>query len=57
VRPCFFHPPYASAADGDLNAVINSPQAIEFRRHLDVRTNDICKRCVCTLSLPLRRAG
>jgi MoaA/NifB/PqqE/SkfB family radical SAM enzyme len=53
VRPCFFQPAYQTEAGADLDSVINSPHAIEFRRHLDVRTNETCKRCVCTLSLPL----
>jgi MoaA/NifB/PqqE/SkfB family radical SAM enzyme len=53
VRPCFFQPAYAPSQNGDLAAVINAPQSVEFRRGLDVRTNEICKRCVCTLSLPL----
>jgi MoaA/NifB/PqqE/SkfB family radical SAM enzyme len=53
VRPCFFHPPYRSSGD-TLDAVINSPDAIAFRRTLNVHTNATCRRCVCTLSLPLR---
>ena len=51
VRPCFFHPAYPS--DGvDLEGTINSPSARAFRRALDVRTNETCRRCVCTLSIP-----
>jgi MoaA/NifB/PqqE/SkfB family radical SAM enzyme len=53
VRPCFFHAAYPQTSS-ELDGVINSPQAIDFRRTLDVRTNETCKRCVCTLSLPLR---
>jgi len=38
--------------------VLNSPEAIEFRRSLDVAGNPTCRRCVCSLyldpSLPLR---
>jgi Fe-coproporphyrin III synthase len=55
VRPCFFHPAYDTSPGADLNQLLNSPQAIEFRRTLDVRSNETCKRCVCTLSLPLTR--
>jgi MoaA/NifB/PqqE/SkfB family radical SAM enzyme len=55
VRPCFFHPPYEAPAETDLDRIINSPQAIHFRRTLNVRTNETCQRCVCSLSLPLRR--
>jgi Fe-coproporphyrin III synthase len=52
VRPCFFQPAYGSlrGAEG-LDSVLNSPDAIAFRQRLDVRTDPICKRCVCTLAL------
>jgi MoaA/NifB/PqqE/SkfB family radical SAM enzyme len=53
VRPCFFHPPYASVAGQSLQEIVNGPAAVAFRRALDVRTNETCRRCVCTLSLPL----
>jgi len=52
VRPCFFQPAYPSSG-GDLEAIINSPGAIQFRRGLDVRRDATCRQCVCTLSLPL----
>lgn len=55
VRPCFFHEPYAASNGGDLAQIINSPQAVAFRRNLNVSTNDTCKRCVCSLALPLTR--
>ena len=51
LRPCFFQPEYginAGLADG-----LNSPQALAFRRTLDVDSNDTCRRCVCSLNLPL----
>jgi MoaA/NifB/PqqE/SkfB family radical SAM enzyme len=51
VRPCFFHPAYASAAGGELDEAINTPEAVAFRRSLDVSTHPTCARCVCTLSL------
>jgi MoaA/NifB/PqqE/SkfB family radical SAM enzyme len=57
VRPCFFHPPYAAAPGNTLEAVLNSPSAIKFRQTLKVRTNETCRRCVCTLSLPVTAAG
>ena len=56
VRPCFFH-----SKSGNLNNVmfadiINSRESIAFRKNLDVKTNPICKKCVCSLSLsPLVR--
>jgi Fe-coproporphyrin III synthase len=52
VRPCFFQPGYGSASEGLADA-LNSPQAIAFRRSLDVENNVTCQRCVCSLNLPL----
>lgn len=52
LRPCFFQPAYASSAKG-LGEAINSESAIGFRRGLDVAANDTCRRCVCSLNLPL----
>jgi MoaA/NifB/PqqE/SkfB family radical SAM enzyme len=54
VRPCFFHPPYGSAAPGFIEA-LNSPDAIAFRASLAIEGNQICQRCVCSLNLPLTR--
>ena len=51
IRPCFFHPAYGNIADNSFDATLNSKLAIEFRRKLDVRTNSICQRCVCSLNL------
>jgi Fe-coproporphyrin III synthase len=55
LRPCFFHPPYGVAIK-NFEAMLNSDQAIAFRRELDVEHNSICTRCVCSLSLPLTRS-
>ncbi len=49
VRPCFFHEPIGNAGQG-LVAALNSPEAQSFRSALDVSTNPICKRCVCSLN-------
>jgi MoaA/NifB/PqqE/SkfB family radical SAM enzyme len=51
IRPCFFHPPYGNLRDADLMSILNSKRAIDFRRSLDVSSNSICQRCVCSLSL------
>jgi Fe-coproporphyrin III synthase len=51
VRPCFFHPAYENLRDAPLDRILNSKEARAFRRHLDVRTDPICSRCVCTLHL------
>jgi MoaA/NifB/PqqE/SkfB family radical SAM enzyme len=54
VRPCFFHRSFGNVHDHALEEILNSPDAIAFRRNLDVTTNPICKVCVCTLSLGRR---
>jgi MoaA/NifB/PqqE/SkfB family radical SAM enzyme len=52
VRPCFFQKPLGNIrAAGSLKAILNSPEGLAFRRSLDVRTDPICRRCVCTLAL------
>jgi MoaA/NifB/PqqE/SkfB family radical SAM enzyme len=51
VRPCFFHPAIGKATEADsLLDVLNSDQAIRFRQRLDVASNPICRRCVCSLN-------
>ncbi len=50
VRPCFFHPAIGSLREKDLESVLNGPTAREFRSRLDVATNEICRRCVCSLN-------
>jgi MoaA/NifB/PqqE/SkfB family radical SAM enzyme len=50
VRPCFFHPPVGSARNQNLLDVLNGPVAVEFRQNLDVASNPICQRCVCSLN-------
>ena len=52
LRPCFFHAPYAYAAGQSLEEAVNAPAAVAFRRGLNVTTNETCRQCVCTLSLP-----
>lgn len=54
VRPCFFHRAIGNVHERTLEEILNSPEAIAFRRNLDVTTNPICKLCVCTLSLGRR---
>ncbi|HVW11372.1 MAG TPA: radical SAM protein [Bryobacteraceae bacterium] len=56
VRPCFFQPPIGRLTSGvTLRDVLNGPQAIAFRDRLDIATNSICRRCVCSLNM--RRAA
>jgi MoaA/NifB/PqqE/SkfB family radical SAM enzyme len=54
VRPCFFHRPLGNIHERTLEDILNSPEAVNFRRDLDVTANPICKVCVCTLSLGRR---
>lgn len=54
LSPCFFHPAYG-AVEGDLAATLNGPSAVAFRQALDVGRDATCRRCVCSLNLPLTR--
>jgi MoaA/NifB/PqqE/SkfB family radical SAM enzyme len=51
VRPCFFHDSVGNIFEEPLEAVVNGSRAFEFRKKLDVETNETCKRCVCWLHL------
>lgn len=58
IRPCFFHPGYGSLGDGPFEQVINSAEAIAWRKQLDMDADEICRRCVCTLHLtPWQKIG
>jgi Fe-coproporphyrin III synthase len=52
VRPCFFHPTLGNIHDHSLEEILNSPQAVHFRETLDMASNAICRRCVCSLHFP-----
>lgn len=52
VRPCFFHPVVGNIHRQGLEDVLNSPEALQFRSGLDVASNEICRRCVCSLYVP-----
>jgi len=51
VRPCFFHRALGNIHENALAAILNGEDAINFRRSLDVATNPVCQRCVCSLYL------
>ena len=53
VRPCFFHEPVGSLAGRTLLEVINGPEAVRFRETLRVEENKTCRRCVCSLYVPV----
>jgi MoaA/NifB/PqqE/SkfB family radical SAM enzyme len=51
VRPCFFHGPIGNLNSGKpLDQILNGPEAIAFRGSLNVATNPICQKCVCSLN-------
>ena len=52
VRPCFFHRPLGNTRDRALSEILNSREALQFRRNLDVAADPICQRCVCSLYIP-----
>ena len=52
VRPCFFHPALGNIHEQSLFTILNSERALEFRRQLDIATNAVCQKCVCSLYLP-----
>jgi MoaA/NifB/PqqE/SkfB family radical SAM enzyme len=52
VRPCFFQPALGNIRSAQsLDAILNSPEAIAWRRGLDIERDAICRKCVCTLQL------
>lgn len=51
VRPCFFHQALGNMHEQSLDAILNSEEAVDFRRRLDVTSDPICQTCVCTLHL------
>jgi len=51
VLPCFFHKSMGNIADASITEIINSEEAVSFRKSLDIEKNPICQNCVCYLSL------
>jgi len=54
VRPCFFHRPLGNLQEQPLDQILNSEEAVAFRRTLDVTSNPTCRKCVCSLHVGLR---
>lgn len=51
VRPCFFHQPIGRITPHqNLAAILEGPAARTFRSSLDVESNPVCQRCVCSLN-------
>jgi len=49
VRPCFFHRPIGNIHEHPLADVVNSDEALNFRRNLDISRDPVCRNCVCSL--------
>ncbi|MES2427475.1 MAG: radical SAM protein [Bacteroidota bacterium] len=54
VRPCFFLDTMGNIRDKALTDILNSDEAISFRKTLNTSANLICAKCVCSLNLPPR---
>jgi Fe-coproporphyrin III synthase len=54
VRPCFFHDAMGNIHEHDLETILNSGEAIRFRKQLNMDTDATCVKCVCSLNLPPR---
>ncbi|MES1262375.1 MAG: radical SAM protein [Acidobacteriota bacterium] len=51
VRPCFFHAPLGTLGEGaGLAEVLNGPAAVAFREQLNIETDPVCRKCVCSLN-------
>jgi Fe-coproporphyrin III synthase len=50
VRPCFFHKAIGNMTHSTLEDVVNGKVAKDFRASLNIETNPICQRCVCSLN-------
>jgi len=54
VKPCFFHDTIGNIRDSSLETILNSDNAINWRKTLNMGTNSICSKCVCSLHLSPR---
>jgi MoaA/NifB/PqqE/SkfB family radical SAM enzyme len=52
VRPCFFMDTIGNIRESSLDTILNSKEAVNFRRTLDTGKNESCVKCVCSLNLP-----
>jgi MoaA/NifB/PqqE/SkfB family radical SAM enzyme len=53
VRPCFFHAAVGNLRERPLRALLGHEMPA-FRRGLDVASDPLCGRCVCTIKVGLR---
>ena len=57
VRPCFFHQTLGNIHQQTLAEIVNGPEAVRFRAGLNVASNAICRKCVCSLHIPRQDQG
>ncbi len=51
VRPCFFHPPFGRIDEQtSLSQLVNGTKATAFLAQLNVESDPVCRRCVCSLN-------
>ena len=51
VRPCFFHDVIGNIREATLETIVNGEKGFQFRKQLNMHTNDTCIKCVCYLNL------
>lgn len=56
VRPCFFHESFGNIHNLKFEEIINSKEAVAFRKSLSTQTNTTCVKCVCYLNLPVNKS-
>ncbi|MEQ8424448.1 MAG: radical SAM protein [Cyclobacteriaceae bacterium] len=57
VKPCFFYPSYGNIRGKDIFEIVNNSDAIAFRRNLNVKTDNTCVRCVCSLHVGITQSS
>ncbi len=53
VRPCYFHNAVGNVREKSLREILQGGMCV-FRATLDVRENNVCKKCVCSLKVGMR---
>jgi MoaA/NifB/PqqE/SkfB family radical SAM enzyme len=51
VRPCFFHDTIGNIREQSFTSIINSDNAINWRKRLNMSDDSTCVKCVCSLNL------
>lgn len=51
VRPCFFHAAIGNIKSDTFENIINNEAAVNFRKQLDMDSDETCLKCVCYLNL------